>query len=116
MVADILSTDPTSVLDGPTGDQPAPHRPPRPTLKEKDGIPVGFDFTRLRKPKKLTVDPAARGHRPEVEEPDRVAANYLGQVWGAKEPFEETFTKEPSSFSIGLGERDQGLGPGPWPA
>jgi len=39
-----------------------------------------------------------------VESPDRIAADYLGQVWGAKQPFEETFTKEPAGFSIGLGK------------
>ena len=101
MVTDILSTDPTSVLDAPTGATPAvPAKAP--VLKEKDGLPVGFDFAKARKVKKLTVIPLREGTGPVVEKPDRIAANYLGQVWGAKQPFEETFSKEPALFSIGL--------------
>jgi peptidylprolyl isomerase len=101
MVADIISTDPTSVLDDPTGaTRAAPATAP--VLKEKDGLPVGFDFAKARKVKKLTVIPLREGTGPVVEEPDRIAANYLGQVWGAKQPFEETFSKEPALFSIGL--------------
>jgi peptidylprolyl isomerase len=102
MVADILSTDPTSLLDGPTGDTlVAP--PSAPVLEESGGLPAGFDFSKARKPKKLVVVPLREGTGPEVEPPDRVAADYLGQVWGAKQPFEGTFTKEPQPFSIGLG-------------
>ena len=101
MVADVISTDPTSVLDEPTGaTRAAPAKAP--VLKEKDGLPVGFDFAKARKVKKLTVIPLREGTGPVVEKPDRIAANYLGQVWGAKQPFEETFSKEPALFSIGL--------------
>lgn len=102
MVADILSTDPTSLLDGPTGDTlEAPGTAP--VLKERDGLPAGFDFTKARKPKKTVVVPLREGTGPEVEAPDRIAADYVGQVWGAKLPFEDTFTKEPQPFSVGLG-------------
>ena len=102
MVADILSTDPTSLLDGPTGDTlAAPATAPR--LKETAGLPSGFDFAKLRKPRKLVVVPLREGTGPAIEAPDRIAADYLGQVWGAKLPFEETFTKESTEFSIGLG-------------
>jgi len=38
-----------------------------------------------------------------VESPDRIAANYHGAVWGQKLPFDETYTKEPANFSIGMG-------------
>jgi peptidylprolyl isomerase len=102
MVADILSTDPTSVLDGPTGPQLAAPAI-APVVLEKDGLPVGFDFARASKSKKLVVVPLREGTGPAIEGPDRIAADYLGQVWGAKQPFEETFTKEPANFSIGLG-------------
>jgi peptidylprolyl isomerase len=102
MVADILSTDPTSVLDGPTGATLAAPAT-APTLTEKDGVPVGFAFAKAHKPKKLTVIPLREGTGPVVEDPDRIAANYLGQVWDAKQPFEDIFSKEPGGFSIGLG-------------
>jgi peptidylprolyl isomerase len=101
MVADILSTDPATVLDGPTGPtRTAPATAPR--LQEEDGLPVGFDVAGLRRPRKLTVVPLRDGTGPVVGNPDRIAADYLGQVWGAEQPFRETFTKEPARFSIGL--------------
>ncbi len=102
MVADILSTDPTSVLDGPTGASPAPS-PTAPVLQEKDGLPVGFDFSRATKSKKLEVVTLREGTGPAVESPDRIEADYFGAVWGARKPFDETFTREPAKFSIGLG-------------
>ncbi len=102
MVADILSTDPTSALDGPTGATlTAPAKAPR--VKEKDGVPVRLAFAKARKPKKLTVIPLRKGTGPAIESPDRISADYLGQVWGAKKPFGSTFSKQPAEFSIGLG-------------
>ncbi len=102
MVADILSTDPTTVLDAPSGATvPPPASAPRVT--EADGHPVGFDFTGARKPRKLVVIPLREGTGPAVESPDRIAADYIGQVWGAPQPFQETFTQEPAGFSVGLG-------------
>jgi peptidylprolyl isomerase len=112
MVADVLSTDPTSVLDAPTG---AVVRQPAgtPRLRERAGRPVGFDFAKARKPDELVVVPLREGTGPEVESPDRITAHYLGAVWGAEKPFDETYTTEPASFSIGLSSVvkawDQGL-------
>ncbi|MEO5651961.1 MAG: FKBP-type peptidyl-prolyl cis-trans isomerase [Marmoricola sp.] len=102
IVADILSTDPTSVLPGPTGATLAPS-PKAPRMLERDGEPIGFDFTGLRKPKKLVVVPLREGTGPAIENPDRVTANYLGQVWKAKSPFESSFTSGPATYSVGLG-------------
>jgi peptidylprolyl isomerase len=100
MVADILSTDPTSVLKAPSGaSTPAPGTVP--TVVENDGQPTGFDFTGVRKPRKLVVVPLREGTGPEVESPDRLAVDYVVQVWGAKAPVEETFTKEPTIVSLG---------------
>jgi peptidylprolyl isomerase len=102
MVADILSTDPTSALDGPSGATlTAPAKAPR--LKEKAGMPVRLVFSKARKPKKLTVIALRKGTGPAIESPDRITADYLGQVWGARRPFGSTFTREPAEFSIGLG-------------
>jgi peptidylprolyl isomerase len=112
MVADVLSTDPTKLLSGPTGaSRKAPATAPR--LVEESGRPVGFDFTGLKKPKKFAAIVLRDGTGPKIEDPDRIAANYLGEVWGAKKPFDESFSKEPARFSIGLGgvikAWDQGL-------
>jgi peptidylprolyl isomerase len=101
MVADILSTDPTKILKGPTG---ATLSPPAtaPRVKQSDDDVTGFDFTGLPKPKKFTVIKLREGTGPAIESPDRIAADYLGEVWGAKQPFGSTFDKEPARFSIGL--------------
>ncbi len=100
MVADILSTDPTSVLKAPTGaSTAAPATAPAVVLE--DDQPAGFDFSRARKPKKLVVIPLREGTGSVVESPDRLAVDYIVQVWGAKTPVQETYTKEPTTVSVG---------------
>lgn len=101
MVADILSTDPTSVLEGPTG----PTRTPpatAPRVRERGGVPVAIDFRGARKPSKLEVITLREGTGPAVTSPGRVTVDYLGQAWGGAKPFDQTYDKEPTSFSIGL--------------
>lgn len=103
MVADILSTDPTSVLSGPSGSGiPAPATAPR--LVERGGTPVSFDVSGLRKPRKLVVVPLRAGTGPVVEAPERVTVDYMGTVWGTPTPFDSSYGKEPASFSVGLGD------------
>jgi peptidylprolyl isomerase len=112
MVADILSTDPTKVLDGPTGATlKAPATAPR--LETSGDDLSGLDFSGLTKPTRYAAIQLREGTGPAIENPDRIAADYIGQVWGAKEPFNNTYGKEPARFSIGLGgvikAWDQGL-------
>jgi peptidylprolyl isomerase len=112
MVADILSTDPTKALDGPTGDTvEAPATAPK--VLEDDGDLTGLDFSGLTKPGKFAAITLREGTGPKIENPDRITADYLGQVWGAKTPFNNTYGKEPANFSVGLGSVikawDQGL-------
>jgi peptidylprolyl isomerase len=102
MVADILSTDPTKILDGPTGATlEAP--PTAPKLESSGDDLTGLDFSGLTKPKEFAAIPLREGTGPAIENPDRIAADYIGQVWAAKEPFNNTYGKEPAKFSIGLG-------------
>lgn len=102
MVADVVSTDPTSVMHGPDG---ATADPPRgmPQLKESGGTPTGFDFTRRRPPHGLVSYELRKGTGQQVKAPARVTVNYLGVVWGGQKPFDESYTKQPTSFSVGLG-------------
>jgi len=102
MVADILSTDPTKILDGPTGATlEAPATAPK--LKTSGGDLTGLDFSGLTKPKKFAAIKLREGTGPVIDNPDRIVLDYVGQVWGAKEPFKSTYGKEPARFSIGLG-------------
>ncbi|HET7352158.1 MAG TPA: FKBP-type peptidyl-prolyl cis-trans isomerase [Marmoricola sp.] len=113
MVADVLSTDPTTLLDGPTGAEVTPPAT-APRLLERDGVPTGFDVRGASPPgDKLMVVPLREGDGPAIEAPERVAVHYLGAVWGSSKPFDESYSKEPARFSIGLGGVikgwDQGL-------
>jgi peptidylprolyl isomerase len=112
MVADILSTDPTKILKGPTGGtHAAPATAPR--IESSGDDLTGLDFRGRKKPAAFSAIVLRDGTGPAIESPDRIAADYLGQVWGAKEPFDSTYGKEPARFSIGLGSLikawDQGL-------
>lgn len=112
MVADIISTDPTSVLHEPDGESAAPPRG-MPQLRESQGRPTGFGWDKAAKPRKLASYELRKGTGPQVHDPARVTVNYLGEVWGGKKPFDESYSKEPTSFSVGLGSVikcwDQGL-------
>ena len=101
MVADVLSSDPASVLPGPTGaSTPAPTGAPR--IQTSGADPDGFDVKGLRKPKKAEVFKLREGTGRTLTGPRRIAADYLGQVWGAKVPFDSSYPKEPARFSVGI--------------
>lgn len=99
-IVDIAS----DVLDGPQG---TPQDPPpgAPKLVEEDGVPTGFDFSDADKPgKKLEVITLVEGEGPAIEEGQTGAVNYLGQVFGKKKPFDQSYERgEPTAFPIGVG-------------
>jgi peptidylprolyl isomerase len=102
VVSDILSTDPTSVLEGPTGAQLTPPAKSPRLLGPADEL-TGVDVAGLRKPKKLVVIPLREGTGPTITGPHRVSVDYLGQVWGGKAPFNNSYTDKPVTFTVGLG-------------
>lgn len=101
IVADVLSTDPTDVLAAPEGEEldvPAT----APVIEEGDAGPTSFEVSG-RPPRELQVYTLIEGEGPEIENPSRVTANYMGEVWGADKPFDSSFERgEPSTFSVGL--------------
>jgi peptidylprolyl isomerase len=99
VVVDLLS----GVQEEPSGD---PARAPSwaPELIEKDGEPTGFDFDGLDGPSDaLRSDELVEGDGPKVEKGQTIVVNYLGQVFGGKKPFDDSFSREPTSFQIGVG-------------
>ena len=42
------------------------------------------------------------GTGPVLDGPHRIAADYLGQVWGQKTPFNDSYPKEPVNFTVGI--------------
>lgn len=113
-VVDVMGVEPTEVLDGPEGetlDAPAAI----PTIQEEDGKVTGLTWENApKKPaKKLQVIPLIEGSGEPVEAGDLVSFNYLGQVYGSKKVFDESYSDAPRTFAVGAGSLikawDQGL-------
>jgi peptidylprolyl isomerase len=108
IVVDLEST----VLDGPDGARKAAPAW-APEVVETKGEPTSLDSAGLPRP-----NPAAKvarkaivvqGDGPEVRKGDVVAVDYLGQVWGGDEPFDESYSKDsPLVTGIGLGNLVKG--------
>lgn len=67
------------------------------------GDPVGLDFKGLPEPKadgELLRSIVKKGKGKTVTATMTVTANYLGQVYGAKKPFDESYSKKPVPFSL----------------
>lgn len=76
-----------------------------PSLIEADGVVTGLDFADANKPSKNLLDTTLiKGDGPVVESGQTIAVNYLGQVYNAKKPFDESYSKDPTSFPIGVGQ------------
>ena len=99
-VIDLLGT----VGDGPAGtDQEAPGWVP--SLEGDDEAPTGLDFAGTPKPTgKLQTAVLVEGEGDVVEKGQTIAVDYLGQVYGGKEPFDESYSSQSTSFPIGVGQ------------
>lgn len=74
-----------------------------PGLVLKKGEPVALDFKGLPKPKadgELLRSIVKEGKGKTVTSEMTVTANYLGQVYGAKKPFDESYSKKPVPFAL----------------
>lgn len=90
-------------------EEPAPIKPTgvaqskMPKIVEKGGKVTGLDFTGLEEPAadgELLRSVVKKGTGKTVTEDMEVTANYLGQVYGADAPFDESYSKEPVPFSL----------------
>ncbi len=108
-VVDIMSVPPKPVLDGPKGDEVTPPAD-APKVETKNGKVTGIDFAGApKKPgKKLEVIPLVKGTGPKARAQSLVTFNYFGEVWGAKKPFDESYTKQPATFALGMNKLIQG--------
>lgn len=95
-VVDILS----KVLDGPEGEEVAP-KGPVPGLVAEGGDVTALEFPKgYRATGDLEVTYLVRGDGPEVTADSVVAVDYLGQVLGKPKPFDESYSKQPTSFPL----------------
>jgi peptidylprolyl isomerase len=101
-VVDILGK--VEVLDGPQGEDKEPAGW-APTIVEEDGVVTGFDFSTAHKPNgSLIATTVVKGDGPVVKKGQTIYVDYLGQVYNGKKPFDESYSKEPASFPIGVGQ------------
>jgi peptidylprolyl isomerase len=74
-----------------------------PKIVEKDGNVTSLDFTGLPEPKPdgdLLRHVVTEGKGKTLSPDSTVTADYLGMVYGAKKPFDESFSGEPAEFSL----------------
>ena len=100
IVMDLLE-ETAEPLDGPEGTE---RDLPRglPEVVEEDGTVTGLDFTDAPRnaPGRLRVVPLVEGEGAEVQEGDAVTVDYLGTVWGGDTPFDESYSGEPTTFTL----------------
>ena len=103
VIVDLLDT--AEVLEKPQGKaQEAPAWAPE-VLTDDDDAVTGLDFADAPKPNgRLLGADLVVGDGARVEKGQTITVNYLGQVYGGDEPFDESFSKSPASFGIGTGQ------------
>jgi peptidylprolyl isomerase len=104
-VVDVMSVQPTDVLEAPEGEEGSDVPADLPTVEEKDGEVTGISFDGAAKqaPKELQVVTLVEGEGPEVRDDSLVTFDYLGQVWGEDKVFDESYSSEPRTFPVGVG-------------
>ncbi len=114
IVMDIVSGQPQDPLTAPDG-EPQDVPAGLPTVESKGDVVTGLDFAKAdKKPSdQLQVITLVAGDGPEVRDPSLVTLNYLGQVYGAAKPFDQSFDGDAVTFPIGVGNLipawDEGL-------
>ena len=102
LVADIMEKQQESPT--PTDDKAHDASPDTmPSVVEKDGTPTGLDFSGIDEPALDT--PVQRvvleqGTGAAVKASDTVKINYLGATYDAKQPFDESFSKQPLTSAL----------------
>ncbi len=99
LVFDVVSVP----LDGPEGKtKAAPSWAPE--IVVEDGVPTAIDSSDVAKPdvKAKTIRSAVlvEGTGPEVDPGSLAVVNYLGQTWGGKEPFDQSYGKKGTPLNV----------------
>jgi peptidylprolyl isomerase len=105
-VVDVMSVP----LAGPEGER-AKLPENAPTIEENgEGDVTGFTFEDApRKPSnQLQVIPVVEGEGEPVEAGDSVTFDYLGQIYGTKTIFDQSYTDAPRTFTVGTGNLIKG--------
>lgn len=99
-IVDIISVVP----DGPSGAKQGPQPWMADLTETEDGNVTGMNFSGVPKPtNKLQRGLLVKGTGDVVTDKDTVYVNYLGQVYGGNQPFDESYTKQPIPVDIAQG-------------
>ena len=102
VIMDILDT--AEVLDAPQGEEKAAPAWAPEILTDDSGAVTGLDFADAPKPDaKLRGADLVVGDGATVEKGQTITVDYLGQVYGGEQPFDESYSQSPASFPIGTG-------------
>jgi peptidylprolyl isomerase len=103
VVIDLLSK-PKPPLPGPKGKaKPSPSWAPG--VVAKGTTVTSLNFARTPKPDgTLRSAVLIQGTGPTVKKGQSITVNYLGEVYNAKKPFDESYSKQPATFGIGSGQ------------
>lgn len=74
-----------------------------PKIVEKDGVVTGLDFTGLKAPAadgELLRSIVKKGTGTTLTKDMTITADYLGQLYDAEAPFDESYSKEPAEFPL----------------
>ena len=103
MVLDLVS-EVAPPLEGPDGEAVSPPAD-APSVVEDDGVVtgIGFDSAPKKTSGELEVTTLVEGSGEPVAEGDSVTVDYLGVVYGGDEPFDESYSREPATFTLAKG-------------
>ncbi len=103
-VVDVLSVQPTDVLQGPEGDPTeVPASVPEVEAKGEDVTKLDFSGAAKEPSDELQVIPLVEGTGPPARDDSLVTFDYFGQVYGTNSVFDESFSKQPVTFPLGIG-------------
>ena len=103
-VVDVLAAQPTDVLEEPEGEA-ADLPEDIPVVEEEGGNVTMLDFSGTPKQPsdKLQVITLIEGTGPPARDESLVTFDYFGQVYDTDMVFDESFSKEPVTFPLGVG-------------
>jgi len=102
LVADVVAVPPVEVLDEINTEGVAP-APGTPSVVYRDGTESAVDFAGVEKPAEMRAYALVIGTGPVVDVHDVITVDYLAQRSGERDPFEDTFFKEPVQVALGTG-------------
>jgi peptidylprolyl isomerase len=100
VVADVVAVPPVTVAEHASG-KAHPATGGGPQVRYAGSEPVSIDFAGAGEPGQVTTIPLIDGSGPPVRDHSLVTVDLLGQVWGGRAPFADTYFKEPVLVPIG---------------